>query len=113
MQRFGDGPGNELSLESFGDYTRKVGHIKFSDFNNKTRNGKSVPNLLNNVWYQPEEVFPVHGTPEVRQHAFWVPVNPKFFAVAKELEVICTKKPTNFLGMWNIFLSVGVVIIWN
>ncbi|CAB4288437.1 unnamed protein product [Prunus armeniaca] len=85
-QRFGDGPGNDLSLESFGDYTRKVGHIKFSDFNNKTRNGKSVPNLLNNVWYQPEEVFPVHGTPEVRQHAFWVPVNPKFFAVAKDLE---------------------------
>ncbi|BBH08384.1 Phosphorylase superfamily protein [Prunus dulcis] len=85
-QRFGDGPGNELSLESFGDYTRKVGHIKFSDFNNETRDGKSVPNLLNNVWYQPEEVFPVHGTPEVRQHAFWVPVNPKFFSVAKDLE---------------------------
>lgn len=111
MQRFGDGPGNELSLESFGDYTRKVGHIKFSDFNNETRNGKSVPNLLNNVWYQPEEVFPVHGTPEVRQHAFWVPVNPKFFAVAKDLEVIGTNKPTNFLYIYISF--VGVLIIWN
>ncbi|KAM0969607.1 hypothetical protein ACFX13_018103 [Malus domestica] len=85
-QRFGDGPNDELSLESFGDYTREVGYIKFSDFSNKTKVGTSVPNLLNSAWYQPEETFPVHGTPEVRQHAFWVPVNHKYFSLTKKLE---------------------------
>ncbi|XP_061993769.1 bark storage protein A [Rosa rugosa] len=84
-QRFGDGPDNLLSLESFGDYTRDVGYIKFSEFNNKTETEKSVDNFLNNAWYQPEEIFPVYGTPEVRQHAFWVPVNKKYFALAQQL----------------------------
>ncbi|XP_004299992.1 PREDICTED: bark storage protein A [Fragaria vesca subsp. vesca] len=79
-QRFGDGPDDLLSLEPFGDYTRDVGYIKFSDYNNKT-----VENSLNNAWYQPEEIFPVFGTPEVRQHAFWVPVNRKYFALAQQL----------------------------
>lgn len=82
MQRFGDGPDDLLSLEPFGDYTRDVGYIKFSDYNNKT-----VENSLNNAWYQPEEIFPVYGTPEVRQHAFWVPVNRKYFALAQKLLV--------------------------
>ncbi|XP_047329007.1 bark storage protein A-like [Impatiens glandulifera] len=80
-QRFGDGPQNELALESTGDYTRDIGFLKFSDFNNATSD-----NLLNNVWYQPEEIFPVDGTPEIRQHAFWVPVNKRYFQLAKRLE---------------------------
>ncbi|KAJ7973829.1 bark storage protein A [Quillaja saponaria] len=85
-QRFGDGPDNELALEANGDYTRRVGYLKFANFNNYTKPHKSMTNLLNNVWYQPEEVFPVNGIPEVRQHAFWVPVDNKYFAIARKLE---------------------------
>jgi hypothetical protein len=86
-QRYGDGPSDELALESSGDYTRKIGHLEFSDYSNETKNGKPVGNFLNNVWYQPEEIFSIDGTPEVRQHAFWVPVNKHYFTVAKKLKV--------------------------
>ncbi|KAI3891793.1 hypothetical protein MKW92_003367 [Papaver armeniacum] len=89
-QRFGDGPNDELALESNGDYTRKYGYLKFSDYktqnNTKAKNSTASENLLNNVWYQPEEIFPVDGTPEVRQHAFWVPVDGKYYELAKKLE---------------------------
>ncbi|XP_010254051.1 PREDICTED: bark storage protein A [Nelumbo nucifera] len=85
-QRFGDGPDDELALESSGDYTRKIGYLKFSDYNNDTEKGKSSENLLNSVWYQPEEIFPVDGIPEVRQHSFWVPVSNHYFSVVKKLE---------------------------
>ncbi|KAL3532471.1 hypothetical protein ACH5RR_005992 [Cinchona calisaya] len=81
-QRFGDGPNDELALESNGDYTRKIGYLKFSDYNNNTRDD----NLLNNVWFQPEEVFPIDGYPEIRQHAFWIPVNDPYFSLAMKLE---------------------------
>ncbi|RWV77974.1 hypothetical protein GW17_00061129, partial [Ensete ventricosum] len=36
--------------------------------------------------YQPKEIFPVHGVPEVRQHAFWVAVDKKYCAPSKQLE---------------------------
>ncbi|KAI3897916.1 hypothetical protein MKW92_009587 [Papaver armeniacum] len=89
-QRFGDGPNDELALESNGDYTRKYGYLKFSDYktqnNTKAKKSTASENLLNNVWYQPEEIFPVDGTPEVRQHAFWVPVDGKYYELAKKLE---------------------------
>lgn len=86
-QRYGDGPKDELALESSGDYTRKIGCLEFSDYSNGTANGKPVGNFLNNVWYQPEEIFPVYGTPEDRQHTFWVPVDKHYFKLAKKLEV--------------------------
>ncbi|OMO58190.1 hypothetical protein COLO4_34814 [Corchorus olitorius] len=86
-QRYGQGPEDELALESNGDYTRKIGYLKFSDYNNGTNcNNKSSDNLLNNVWYQPEEIFPVNGIPEQRQHAFWIPVNKHYFAIAERLQ---------------------------
>ncbi|XWS17291.1 hypothetical protein CRYUN_Cryun33cG0054700 [Craigia yunnanensis] len=85
-QRYGDGPENELPLESNGDYTRKIGYLNFSDYNNCTKCKKSSENLLNNVWYQPEEIFPVKGIPEQRQHAFWVPVNKHYFAIAERVQ---------------------------
>ncbi|KAA8534946.1 hypothetical protein F0562_029949 [Nyssa sinensis] len=85
-QRYGDGPSDKLALESNGDYTRRIGYLKFSNYNNGTNNGKSSDNLLNNVWYQPEEIFPIDGIPEARQHAFWVPVNKHYFSIAKKLE---------------------------
>ncbi|XVF88574.1 hypothetical protein PTKIN_Ptkin19aG0061600 [Pterospermum kingtungense] len=85
-QRFGDGPEDELSLESNGDYTRKIGYLNISNYNNGTKCNKCSKNLLNNVWYQPEEIFPVNGIPEQRQHAFWVPVNNHYFATAKKVQ---------------------------
>ncbi|KAJ4957796.1 hypothetical protein NE237_024907 [Protea cynaroides] len=87
-QRYGQGVNDELSLESSGDYTRKVGYLNFSDYTVDQTNKKSSANFLNSVWYQPEEIFPVNGTPEVRQHAFWVPVNSRYYSIAKKLKNI-------------------------
>eukprot|EP00253_Pinus_taeda_P027406 PITA_27406 len=92
-QRYGDGPNDELSLESNGDYTRKYGYLHFGNFT--TPSDQNSSNLLNNVWYQPEEVFPVDGTPEVRQHAFWVPVDKRYYHIAKSLESLGLQKCLN------------------
>ncbi|KAI3802907.1 hypothetical protein L1987_31054 [Smallanthus sonchifolius] len=81
-QRYGQGPENELPLESNGDYTRSIGYLKFADYNNDT----TTDNLLNNVWYQPEEVFLIETTPEIRQHIFWVPVDEHYFTLFEKLE---------------------------
>lgn len=75
-------------MESNGDYTREIGYLRFANYQNASENGKPVDNFLNNVWYQPEEVFPADGIPEVRQHSFWVPVNKHYFKVAKRIEVL-------------------------
>ncbi|KAF5743252.1 bark storage protein A-like isoform X1 [Tripterygium wilfordii] len=85
-QRYGQGPENELALESNGDYTRTVGYIKFANYTTNITGGSSFDNSLNNVWYQPEEVFPIDGTPEDREHAFWVPVDSNYFSISKKLE---------------------------
>jgi hypothetical protein len=82
IQRYGQGPNDPLSLESSGDYTRKFGYLNIGTYD--------VPkgtNLLNNVWYQPEEVYPVTGVPEVRQHVFFLPVDEKLYETAKKLVV--------------------------
>lgn len=96
-QRYGQGPENELALESNGDYTRKLGSLNFSDYtvvvgssnNNNARPGSNSNNLLNGVWYQPEEVFrAASGTPEVRAHAFWAPVDARYYELSRKLEGI-------------------------
>ncbi|KAK4783654.1 hypothetical protein SAY86_008028 [Trapa natans] len=86
-QRYGDGPDDELALEDSGDYTRKLGYLKISNYTvNEAGNGVSnAYNLLNNVWYQPEEIFPVDGTPEERQHAFWVRVDDHYYGLSAKL----------------------------
>nr|CAB3463486.1 unnamed protein product [Digitaria exilis] len=85
--RYGDGPNDELAFESNGDYTRSLGNLNFSDYTTNA-SGNNNNNLLNAVWYQPEEVFPSNsGTPELRRHAFWVPVDARYYdLVARELE---------------------------
>lgn len=88
LQRFGDGPEDELSLEANGDYTREIGYLNFADYATNVSNFSSNNNLLNNIWYQPEEIFPVDGVPEQRQHAFWVPINPHYLEISKKLEVV-------------------------
>ncbi|TKY44614.1 Bark storage protein A [Spatholobus suberectus] len=85
-QRYGDGPKDELALEANGDYSRKFDYLRFADYNNYTKHSKSVTNLLNNIWFQAEEIFPMNGTPEVRQHAFWVPVDKTYFKIATKLK---------------------------
>lgn len=89
MQRFERGANDTLPLENNGDYTRDVGFIKFSDFtsNISAADSVTVDNHLNSLWYQPEEIFPVDGIPEQRQHALWVPVNANYYRIAKKLEV--------------------------
>nr|GMD44235.1 bark storage protein A-like [Ipomoea batatas] len=84
--RYGDGPENELPLEVNGDYTREIGFIKFAKYATNVDQCNSQDNLLNNVWYQPEEIFPVDATPEERQHIFWVPVDSDYFQIAQSLE---------------------------
>ncbi|XP_028774007.1 bark storage protein B-like [Neltuma alba] len=83
--RFGDGAAEELALEAHGDYPRRFGDLKFSNFNNYS---KSVPHLLNRVWYQPDAVFPLNSIPEVRQHAFWVPVDNTYYHIAAKLKIV-------------------------
>nr|CAB3475649.1 unnamed protein product [Digitaria exilis] len=84
-QRYGDGPANELPLEAAGDYTRKFGFLNFSDY---TVGQGNKTNTLNSIWYQPEEIFPISGTPEQRQHAFWVPVSKRYYDLAGKLETL-------------------------
>ncbi|XP_010047917.2 bark storage protein A [Eucalyptus grandis] len=84
-QRFGDGPDDELAFESSGDDTREFGYLEFDDYNNATRNGEGVGNFLNRVWHQREEVFPIDGVPEVRQLAFWVPVDKSYYKLSTKI----------------------------
>jgi len=86
-QRYGQGPENTLPLEDNGDYTRDLGFLNFADFTSNVSADSLADNLLNNIWYQPEEIFPVDGIPEERQHAFWVPVDSKYYHIAKKLQV--------------------------
>lgn len=87
MQKYGRGPEDELPLEANGDYTRKIGYLKFADYTTNISDGVSYDNLLNNIWYQPEEIFPIDGTPEQRQHAFWIPVDSQYYQISQKLEV--------------------------
>ncbi|XP_062108937.1 bark storage protein A-like [Humulus lupulus] len=82
-QRYGQGVNNELALEANGDYTREIGHLRFANYAVNVTGGD---NVLNNIWYQPEEIFPIDGTPEEREHAFWIPVDPHYYSVAKTLK---------------------------
>ncbi|KAM3687790.1 hypothetical protein ACJW31_10G101000 [Castanea mollissima] len=86
-QRYGQGPEDELPLESNGDYIREIGYLKFANYTTNVTDGSSYDNLLNNIWYQPEEVFPINGTPKQREHAFWVSVDPLYFEISKKLEL--------------------------
>ncbi|PNX94905.1 bark storage protein a-like [Trifolium pratense] len=88
LVRYGQGADDTLPLENNGDYTRDVGFLKFSDFtsNISAADSDTVDNQLNNLWYQPEEIFPVDGIPEQRQHALWVSVDSNYYRIAKNLE---------------------------
>ncbi|KAK7351483.1 hypothetical protein VNO77_10982 [Canavalia gladiata] len=85
-QRYGLGPNDTLPLEDNGDYTREIGHLKFADFASNVSENCEADNELNNIWYQPEEIFPVDGIPEQRQHAFWAPVDSNYYHLAKKLK---------------------------
>nr|GEW13127.1 bark storage protein A-like [Tanacetum cinerariifolium] len=82
-QRYGDGPENALPFEGDGGFTREIGYLKIASYSS---NGDD--NLLNNVWYQAEEVYPVDGTPEQTQQAFWIPVDSNYFSLSKRLETM-------------------------
>ncbi|MCO5606675.1 hypothetical protein L7F22_060864 [Adiantum nelumboides] len=81
-QRYGDDANDDLSLEENGDFTRERGYLHFGNYDNSSKNHD---NYLNNVWFQYEEVFSVTGTPEVREHHFWVPVDKTYLAIAKQI----------------------------
>ncbi|KOM28637.1 hypothetical protein LR48_Vigan561s002700 [Vigna angularis] len=84
--RHGLGPDDTLPLEDNGDYTRNLGFLKFADFTTNVSDDSSADNQLNNIWYQPEEIFPVDGVPEERQHAFWIPVDSNYYRIAEKLQ---------------------------
>lgn len=74
-----------LALENQGDFTRAYGALQVGTYDvPATKNGD---NLLHNIWFQPEEVFAVTGTPEVRAHAFFVKVDKHYYGLAKQLSV--------------------------
>lgn len=94
MQRYGDGLTTPLSLESDGDFTRSYGALQIGKYNVPPTNKPANASLLNNVWYQPEEVYAVTGTPEVRAHAFFVKVDKFYYGLAKNLSVSCLWQST-------------------
>ncbi|XP_010668205.2 bark storage protein B isoform X1 [Beta vulgaris subsp. vulgaris] len=94
-QRNGDGPEDELALEAAGDYSRDYGNLRFGDYTSNISDNNVPNNLLNRIWYQAEEVFPVDGTPEERQHIFWVPVDPHYFNLAKRLKSLKLERCVN------------------
>ncbi|XP_006655113.2 bark storage protein A-like [Oryza brachyantha] len=96
-QRYGDGPEKELALESNGDYTRKYGALNFSDYS-VGGDKPAAGNLLNSVWYQPEEVFRAGGTPESRGHEFWVPVDDRYYQLSRKLEAMTLERCVNGSG---------------
>ncbi|XP_058074303.1 bark storage protein A-like [Magnolia sinica] len=85
-QRYGDGPDDELSLEPDGAFTREIGSLNFADFNNKTDKEDTPENILNSVWFQPEDIFPTDGIPESSEQKFWVAVDHLLFDLSKKLE---------------------------
>eukprot|EP00253_Pinus_taeda_P033286 PITA_33286 len=84
IQRYGKGANDELRLEENGDYSRELGYLKFSTYD--IPEGEDADNLLNNLWYQRDEIFPVNGTPEVREHAFWINVSDSYYKLAEQIE---------------------------
>ncbi|KAG6387987.1 hypothetical protein SASPL_153184 [Salvia splendens] len=108
-QRYGDGPDDELALELNGDYTRNIGYLNFANYSTNVGNCSSGDNLLNNVWYQPEEIFPVDGVPEQRQHAFWVPIDSYYLEISKKLEGLELEKCVNSTTCLSITPKVAIV----
>ncbi|XP_026447745.1 bark storage protein A-like [Papaver somniferum] len=98
-QRYGYGPDDELAFEEEGYFSRDYGYLKFSDYYTNKTGGKdkgySCNNDLNNIWYQPEEIF--HAG-ETKDSVFWVPTPYTYYETAKKLEVValkgCTKEGT-------------------
>ncbi|BAU02888.1 hypothetical protein LR48_Vigan10g012400 [Vigna angularis] len=72
--------------EENGDFNTKFGYLEFSDYSNSTKDFNTDTNLLNKVWYQPEELFPVNGIPEARHHIFWTTVDKTYFKIAGKLK---------------------------
>lgn len=101
VQRYGHGPEEELPLEANGDYTRDIGYLKFANYTVNVTGCSAYDNLLNNVWYQPEEVFPVDGIPEERQHVFWVPVDLAYLEISQTLEVITFLLCIHLSNLWE------------
>ncbi|GMN39958.1 hypothetical protein TIFTF001_009176 [Ficus carica] len=52
-QRYGQGTGDELALESNGDYTRKIGSLKFASQTVNVTGCSNYDNLLNRIWNLP------------------------------------------------------------
>ncbi|XP_020216890.1 bark storage protein A [Cajanus cajan] len=70
-----------------GDFSRKFGNLEFADYSNCSKDFESKnTNLLNKVWYQAEEIYPVNGNPEVSHDIFWVPVDKTYFKIARNLK---------------------------
>lgn len=82
VQRYGQGPNDSLPF----DFTKEVGYLEFANFTSNSSSSVDSDNLLNNIWYEPEEVFPVDGIPEETKYALWVPVDSKYYHIAKKLK---------------------------
>lgn len=83
-QKHGEGENDELPFEKNGDYTRDIGYLNFANYSIPM--GKDIDNQLNNLWFQPDEIFPVNGTPEAREHVFWIPVSQSYYELAQKIE---------------------------
>ncbi|KAL6006183.1 hypothetical protein ACLOJK_040229 [Asimina triloba] len=105
--KYGDGPDDELSLETDGPFTRDIGSLNFADYDNKTDEAETSDNFLNSVWFQPEDIFPVDGTPESSEQVFWVPVDSAFYDLSKKLEA----NGIHVVGSMMLILKMRMIII--
>ena len=87
MQRYGQGPEDTLPMEGNGVYTRTIGNLNFAKFTSNVSADNSYDNLLNNIWYQREQIFTVDGTPEQWKPALWSPVDRTYYNIATRLLV--------------------------
>lgn len=90
-QRYGQGPNDSLPF----DFTKEVGYLEFANYTSNSSSSVDSDNQLNNIWYEPEEVFPVDGIPEETKHALWVPVDSKYYHIAQKLKGLKLKACIN------------------
>ncbi|XP_057830326.2 bark storage protein A [Cryptomeria japonica] len=82
-----------------GSFTREIANLTVSKYN---VGEKRVNNKLQSVYFQPETLYSVKGTPEVGTAKFWFRVDDKLFATAQEIQdTLLDRCVGNRLYVWN------------
>ncbi|XP_006833371.2 bark storage protein A [Amborella trichopoda] len=80
-QRYGDGP-QKSSNQSSGKYCERPQYLHFAAFNKPS----SANNLLNNVWFEAEDVFPKIEKHKPDKQVFWIPAHHHYISISGKLK---------------------------